>query len=68
MKLICRCCRNLVDENLAIKMNEAEFKEFEFDKAMRANPNHSTTAMYSYTREDRQCYTQICEPCWRSSK
>jgi len=60
MKVICRRCSSLLDEDEAIKMSYAEFT---FWKQIEDNIPEVQTHESEYNR-----YTQVCQPCYFGNK
>ncbi len=57
MKVICRCCRKLIEEKQAVKMNEVEYRIWEDIR----NGGHG----FQFHNTDYQIYTQICIKCYK---
>ena len=66
MKAICNHCGNLADEKDAIRMTIAEFKAFEFKKAMQYC--EQPYGFYSYFPYNMKHHTQICQRCYSREK
>ena len=58
MKVICRACGSLIEEDSSIKMNMVEYLEFMQDKTGALNVIYSTTGYHEYTQICNNCYSK----------
>jgi len=62
MKVICRKCNNLIDEDEAIKLSVAEYVLWKHEV------DCSIISFTSVGEADYHIYTQICQNCWECGK
>lgn len=57
MKVVCRKCNALIDEENAVRMSVSEYKAWE-------HKSQPSIGFYLSEANESWIYTQICQRCW----